>query len=105
MRIAYTLESLPRKQGEKKLITDYKFVTELCASLVLSQANYIKFMFIAYKAIQRTTNKLAHFVLYLYIYVLQYINNISYINIFFYKKNIDIYIYEYPTQNKGYSYV
>lgn len=91
------------------MITDYKFVTELCANLVLSQANYIKLMLIAYKATQRTTNKLAHFVLYLYIYVLQYINNIFYTNIFFYKKNIDknidIYIYEYSTKNEGYSYV
>jgi len=51
-------------------------------------------------------NELARFVLYLYIYVLQYIyNNKSYINIFFYKKNIDIDIYEYSSQNEGYSHV
>jgi len=98
MRIAYTLESLPRKQGEKKLINDYKFVTVLCAT---NQANYIELMLIAYKSIKRTTNKLAHFVLYLYIYVLQY----KYNNIFFYKKNIDIDIYEYSYKNEGYSYV
>lgn len=102
MRIAYTLESLPRKQGEKKLITDYKFVTVLCA---INQANYIEIMLIAYKSIKRTTNKLAHFVLYLYIYVLVYIYNKYNINIFFYKKNIDIDIYEYSYKNEGYSYV
>jgi len=50
-------------------------------------------------------NELARFVLYLYIYILQYIYNKFYINIFFYKKNIDIDIYEYPSQNQGYSYV
>jgi len=83
-------------------MTDYKFVTVLCAT---NKANYIKLMSIAYKATQITAYKLAHFVLYLYIYVLQYINNIFYINIFFYKKNIDIYIYEYSSQNEGYSYV
>jgi len=84
------------------LTTDYKFVTVLCA---INQANYIKLMLIAYKSIKRTTNKLAHFLLYLYIYVLRYIYNKSYINIFFYKKNIDIDIYEYSSQSEGYSYV
>jgi hypothetical protein len=73
----------------------------------ISQANYIELMLIAYKSIKRTTNKLAHFVLYLYIYVLQYIYNKSYTNIFFYKKNIDRYKYisEYTTEVEGYSYV
>jgi hypothetical protein len=84
------------------LTNDYKFVTVLCAT---NQANYIELMLIAYKSIKRITYKLAQFVLYLYIYVLQYINNILYINIFFYKKNIDIDIYEYSYKNEGYSYV
>lgn len=84
------------------MITDYEFVTVLCA---INKANYINLMSTAYKATQITAHKLAHFVLYLYIYVLQYINIIFYINIFFYKKNIDIDIYEYSSQSEGYSYV
>jgi len=81
----------------------YKLVTALCAT---NQANYIELMLNANNLAKNNNNELARFVLYLYIYVLQYIyNNKSYTNIFFYKKNIDIDIYEYSSQNEGYSYV
>lgn len=85
------------------MTNDCKLVTALCAT---NQANYIQLMFNANNlAKDNNNNELARFVLYLYIYILQYIYNKFYINIFFYKKNIDIDIYEYPSQNEGYSYV
>ena len=84
------------------MTNDYKLVTALCAT---NQANYIKLMLNANNLAKDNNNELARFVLYLYIYVLQYKYNKSYFNIFFYKKNIDIDIYEYPSQNEGYSYV
>jgi hypothetical protein len=80
----------------------YKLVTALCAT---NQAKYIELMLNANNLAKNNNNELARFVLYLYIYILQYINNKSYIYIFFYKKNIDIDIYEYSSQNEGYSYV